>query len=226
MPRAGHCQSQPIDISLTASAISTLDYTSILVERSEARRSGVASPTARPRFVRGPRWRKTLIPVRVFASFPIAIGAQYCTHKLEFVYLGEAASKDQCPIETWRLQRGWLCSRRYNMEIDYHSDVRLRPKFAEPESRGYRGTTARARHVKPRHGTAAPPLHASSVPRLAETEARRPYPILRRRTCSNILREHRDGGEQMQGAVVSGFHGMYWREAPAEEDGAWGAGCG
>lgn len=104
MPRAGHCQSQSIDITLTASAISTLDYTSILIERREARRSGVASPTARPRFVRGPRWRKTLTPVRVFASFPIAIGAQYCTHKLEFEYLGKATSKDrQLSVE---LRRG------------------------------------------------------------------------------------------------------------------------
>ena len=55
--------------------------------------------------------------------------------------------------------------------------------------------TLRMRDVEPaqvwlRQATAEPPLRALPMPRMAETEARRPHPPVCRRACQDRLREN------------------------------------
>lgn len=119
-------------IELTASAISTLGYLTTLVERREARWSGVARPTARPLASAGVRWRRRWGPKQKgqHRVSSIVVGAQYGTNKLECVWVEEAINEDIYPSVglTWRLQRGWSCFRRCTMEIKYPPHVCLRPK--------------------------------------------------------------------------------------------------
>ena len=60
------------------------------------------------------------------------------------------------------------------------------------------------------------------MPRMAETEARRPYPIVRRRACQHSVREHRDDSAQTED-IVCGIRSTYEGEASATEDDVWGA---
>ena len=82
------------------------------------------------------------------------------------------------------------------MEIYVRPGVRLRLKVPiDAERRGRRDTNVRMRDVESEHaclphGTAGSSLHAPPMPRLAETEARRPHTLVRQCACQDRLREH------------------------------------
>ena len=57
---------------------------------------------------------------------------------------------------------------------------------------------------------------------MAETEARRPHPIVRRRACQDSFREHRGDIAQTED-IVCGVRSMYGGGASATEGDVWGA---
>ena len=57
---------------------------------------------------------------------------------------------------------------------------------------------------------------------MAETEARRPHPIVRPRACQNSFREHRVDSKQTED-IVCGIRCTYGGGASATEDGVLGA---
>ena len=69
--------------------------------------------------------------------------------------------------------------------------------------------------------TTGSPLHAPPMPRMAETEARRPHLIVRRRACQDSFREHRGNGAQTEG-IVCGIRSTYGGGASATEGDVWG----
>ena len=129
----------------------------------------------------------------------ISSRGQVYKHTIEFVCLGGAITADrELSAEiTRRLQRAWACFQRCKMETYDRPGVHLRLKVRmlkvqvietllygcvtwSPNKLDY----DRLRRV-----------HHSMLLRclgLAETKARRPHPIVRRRACQSSLREHRD----------------------------------
>ena len=63
------------------------------------------------------------------------------------------------------------------------------------------------------------------MPWLAETEARRPYPLVRRRACQDRVRAHRGDSAETED-IVRLIHGTYGGGASATEGDVWGAGWG
>ena len=70
--------------------------------------------------------------------------------------------------------------------------------------------------------TTGSPLHAPPMPRMAETEALRSHPIVRRRACQDSFREHR-GDSAPTEDIVCGIRSTYEGGASAKEGDVWGA---
>ena len=60
------------------------------------------------------------------------------------------------------------------------------------------------------------------MPRLGETEARRPHPLERRRDCQESFREHRGDSAETED-IVCGIRGTYGGGGSATEGDVWGA---
>ena len=138
-------------------------------------------------------------------SFAINAAGQVYKQTIEFVYSGGAisANRDLSVEVTRRLQRAWAFFQRYKIEIYDRPGVRLRLKVKVAESPGDRDTTLRLHDVEPEQtqlwqATTGSPLHAPPIPRISETEARRPHPIVRRRACQDSSREHRGDSAQTE----------------------------
>ena len=131
-------------------------------------------------------------------SFTINAAGQVYNQTIEFVYLSGAISADrELSIEiTRRLQRAWACFQRYEMEIYDRPGVRLRLKVrllkAEVIETLLYGcmTWSPNKPDLDRLRQVHHSLHAPPMPRMAETEARRPHPIVRRRARQDSFREH------------------------------------
>ena len=90
----------------------------------------------------------------------------------------------------------------------------LTVESADAGGRGDRDTALRVRDVEPEQAwlrQATTPLHAPPMPRLAETEARRPHPLVRRRACQNSLREHSGGSVEIED-ILRGLRDTYGEE--------------
>ena len=128
-------------------------------------------------------------------SFTINAAGQVYKQTIQFVYLGGAITADRdLSIEiTRRLQRAWSCF-QHKMELYDRSGVRLRLKVrllkAEVvETLLYGCMTWSPKKPDYDRLRRVQPLHAPPMPWMAETEARRPHPVVRRRACPDRFRE-------------------------------------
>ena len=112
----------------------------------------------------------------------------------------------------------WASFGRYKMEIYVSPGVHLRLKVrmlkAEVmETLLYGCVTWSPSKVNYNRLRKCPPPEAPPMPRLAETKARRPHPIL----CQHVSQD----GMQTKD-IVRGLRGTHGRRVPAEEGDVWG----
>ena len=151
------------------------------------------------------------------ASFTINAAGRVYKQTIEFVYSGGAITSDRdLNIEiTRRLQRAWACFQGYKMEIYDRPGVRLWLKVrllkAEVvETLLYGCMTWSPK--KPDYDRLRRVHHSMLLRCLAETEGRRPHPIVRRRACQDRFREHRGDSVQTED-IVCGIRSTYGRGA-------------
>ena len=162
--------------------------------------------------------------------FTINAAGQEYKKKIKFVYLGGAitADRDLSIDITRRLQRVWASFQPYKMEIYDHPALTVEGVVAE--SPGDRDTTQRLHDVEPeqacrRQATTGSPRHAPPMPRMAETKAGRPPPIVPRRACQDSFREHTGNSAQTED-IVRRIRSTYGGGASATEGNVWGTCCG